>query len=83
MNKHPPSMLVSRFKFYKTRTSFDSYEILISEHWICPASGSPMHALHYKLKDLKAKLKNWSKVNVGDFYHRISTIYISSWNPFN
>jgi len=30
-----------------------------------------MHALHFKLKSLKSKLKSWNKSVVGDFHQRV------------
>lgn len=80
MHKHPPVDMVPRFKFFKTWSSFDSCEKIISDHWCCPISGTPMHILNYKLKTLKVSLRNWNKEVVGDLHQRIVVTHKSMEN---
>jgi len=71
LNKNPPITIIPRFKFFKAWTDFESCESLVSSHWLIPTEGTPMHALHFKLKSLKPKLKSWNKSMVGDFHQRV------------
>jgi len=71
LNKTPPITIIPRFKFFNAWTEIDSCEALVAAHWLVPATGTPMHILHFKLKSLKPKLKDWNKNVVGDFHHRV------------
>jgi len=71
VHKHSPTDIIPRFKFFKTWTTFDSCETIISEHWSASVQGTPMHILHYKLKSLKPKLQVWNRNVVGNFHQRV------------
>jgi hypothetical protein len=71
VHKIPPVTIVPRFKFFKSWTTFDSCENIISEHWSTSFQGTPMHILHYKLKSLKPKLQLWSKTVVGNYHQKV------------
>jgi len=74
LHQQPPTTITPRFKFFKSWTTFDSCEAIVSDHWAVQAPGSPMHVLHYKLKSLKPKLQLWNKLVVGNHYDRVNNL---------
>jgi len=71
LHKDPPINVISRFKFFKAWTEFESCESIVAAHWLTPSTGTPMHVLHFKLKSLKSKLQLWNKTVVGDFHQQV------------
>lgn len=71
MHKNPPIIVIPRFKFFKVWTEFESCESILAAHWLIPSADTPVHVLHFKLKSLKPKLKQWNKTVVGDFHQQV------------
>jgi hypothetical protein len=74
-HKQPPSNIIPRFTFFKVWAAIEGCAELIANHWAIQVQGTPMHILHYKLKNLKPKLQIWNKTVVGNFYHHVNTAH--------
>lgn len=62
----------SSFKFMKMWSRHPDSEKLVKEVWETPVYGNPMFILSQKLKNLKARLKDWNKNIFGDVHSKVN-----------